>query len=782
MSDPTRAATERLPIKLIEPRQGTERRVKAGGGEKKPFIPVTDAVRSSLSTQVKAIADAIRPQIGITGAAPVRVQLRSKALAKSHRPTRLFNQRTCPIVGVGSHGELFVKATPEGLSQLDELITNGTSDQVVKDISTLTAIEAVTPQERRKKKAPLQILQASPKIGSNRFLTRVRLFDFGASQERLIADFEAACAQREIPFSRRGYGRHTQAYGVACRNEADIEALSRVVGVRSIIGMPILRNIRAKAVEKGAAPSGLPDPSQVEGDYPCVVVVDSGIDKSLPQLMKWVAGSETTVTPQTENTGHGTFVAGLIVWGERLNPNMAAIDSAPCGVFDLQVIPNDDPAFGDIEDLYESEFLYTLEQALIRHANKYKVWNLSLGTDEVCAEDEFSAFAEQLDDLQEKYQVSFVLAAGNCANPLMPYPRTAAHHAAGRITAPADSVLGVTVGAISHQAYNGNGPNIGELSPFSRHGSGPNSIIKPDLVHFGGTCSIDGHHQSGIRSITRAGVGEDLGTSFAAPLVSRSLAQIYHQITPTPSPVLARALLTHHARDPRTGGRVPVEDVNYLGFGRPVPPPYCLECEPHQSTLIFTDTLRPGFFLEWDDFPYPPSLKRGGKYYGDITMTIAFAPSRSGNWGTEYCETHIEAHFGVYRMVKGKKDANGERKLEPKFFGQVPPEHANPERLFEDVQIRELRKWAPVRTYHGDLSKGVLGDRWRLKLQLLTRHDDPEIQPRHAQPFALIVTISDPDKKVEVYDEMARQLRSRYQSENLTLRAAARIRANNQQP
>ena len=33
------------------------------------------------------------------------------------------------------------------------------------------------------------------------------------------------------------------------------------------------------------------------------------------------------------------------------------------------------------------------------------------------------------------------------------------------------------------------------------------------------------------------------------------LAQVYHQITPTPSPVLARALITHHARDPRTGLR-----------------------------------------------------------------------------------------------------------------------------------------------------------------------------------------------------------------------------------
>ena len=94
------------------------------------------------------------------------------------------------------------------------------------------------------------------------------------------------------------------------------------------------------------------------------------------------------------------------------------------------------------------------------------------------------------------------------------------------------------------------------------------------------------------------------------------LAQVYHQITPTPSPVLARALITHHARDPRTGFRVPDGEENYFGFGLPVAPPYCLECSPHFATLVFDDTLRPGYFLEWDDFPYPPCLTNDGKYFG----------------------------------------------------------------------------------------------------------------------------------------------------------------------
>src|SRR2546430_14875912 len=112
---------------------------------------------------------------------------------------------------------------------------------------------------------------------------------------------------------------------------------------------------------------------------------------------------------------------------------------------------------------------------------------------------------------------------------------------------PADSVLGIAVGAISHVDYPNGGPKRNEPSAFSRHGAGPNYVIKPDLVHYGGSCSTDGVHIAGIRSVNGAASAENLGTSFATPLVSRTLAQIYHQITPAPKPGLARALLTHHA-------------------------------------------------------------------------------------------------------------------------------------------------------------------------------------------------------------------------------------------
>jgi serine protease AprX len=772
-TQPTRH--ERLPIKLIMPKQGIERRVPPGGPPPEPFRPVDAKYRNHLSNQVAALRNAVIPQIRHTGTAPIRVKLLSKAVAKSHRPEHLFSSQSCPIIGSGRLGELFVKATSKGLDQLTDIIENNQTERIKKELSCVETIEPITPVYRRGGLEAKDVLRRSPR-GKHGFITRVRLFNYGADsdQTKLVDDLKSTCRKREIRLSQEGYSPSSFTYAIECRTVDDVESLSRVIGVRSIVHMPLIRTIRPRMFNPKPLPK-LPSRNDATGDFPVVVVVDSGISDRVPGLESWVVGRDSDVAPQYQNTDHGTFVAGLICWGSDLNPTINGLDSGACAVFDLQVIPNQDPGKGDTQALLESEFLVSLEAALREHANKYRVWNLSLGTDTVCSLDEFSALAEELDNLQEKYRVSFVISAGNYDTPpLLDFPRTATQVEAGRITTPADSVLGITVGAISHVDYKKNGPKEHHPSAFSRHGAGPNYVIKPDLVHYGGSCSTDYGHIAGIRSVSGTGSAENLGTSFATPLVSRTLAQIYHQITPTPSPVLARALLTHHARDPRTKLRVPDGDENYFGFGLPAPIPYCLECMPHTSTLVFDDILRPGYFLEWDDFPYPPSLRRQGKYFGEIWMTVAFAPARGARWGSEYCETHIDAHFGVYRGQKSRETGL----VKTKFVGLVPPEHKNVGLLYETYQVEKLRKWAPVRTYYGNLSeKGERGDRWRLKLQLLTRHGMVDEEAFKPQPFSLIITISDPEKKVRVYDEMAQIVRSRFQAQNLNIRIAARIRA-----
>ena len=425
---------QRLLIKVIMPKQGTERKVPDGGTPTRPFRTVDAKYRSRLSSQVTAIRTAIAPQIKTAGAAPVRVKLLSKAVAKSHRPERLFSPQSCPIVGGGSLGELFVKATLEGLDRLGKIIDDNRSDQITKELSCVEMIEPVTPVYRRSRLDAEEVLQRSPR-GKHGFITRVRLFNFGADrgQPKLVEDFKITCRKRGITVrSNRGYLPSSFTYEIECRDVEDVEVLSNIVGVRSIAPMPLIRTIRPRTFAAKPLPP-LPKADNVTGDFPVVVVVDSGISDKNPGLESWVVGRDSYVAPRYRNTDHGSFVAGLICWGRQLNPTIAGLDNNPCGVFDLQVIPNDDPAKGATLPLLESEFLVSLEEALQQHANKFKVWNLSLGTDTVCALDRFSKLAEELDNLQERYQVSFVISAGNYYNPpLLDFPRAGGQLQAGR--------------------------------------------------------------------------------------------------------------------------------------------------------------------------------------------------------------------------------------------------------------------------------------------------------------------------------------------------------------
>jgi len=699
-ADSSSPPTDRLFIKVILPRQGTERRVPGGGSPPEPFRRVDTEFRKSLSTRTQALRSALAPAARKLGAAPARVQLVTQAFAKSHRPETLLSDMTCPIIGAGRLGELFIRATPSGLNNLDKMILRGDSPQIRKELSSIETIGPITPLERLGGKTVIDVLRRAPKTHEG-YVTKVQLFDIGLGDNRIEEDFREQCASASIRVRRRGYTTDSGYFEVICHKAADIELLSNIIGVRTVRQMPTLTTIRSAASQRRPLPRNLPLPDGSLSQYPIVAVVDSGVREGIPELDAWVLGRESTVAPEYQNTFHGTFVAGLVAFPLNLNAGLTGIDSTPCAVFDVQVIPNGDPAFGEIDALLESQLLQDLATILKEHSNEIKVWNLSLGTDELCSLDSFSSLAIELDRLQETYGVSFVISAGNYdERPSLDYPRTPPQLEIGRITTPADSVLGVTVGSVAHMTYPKTGPSEGEPSPFSRHGAGPNFIIKPDLVHYGGTCRPDGTQHHGVQSVVEDGkLGDGCGTSFSTPLVSRLLANIYHQVTPRPSRELARAILTHHARDPRSGFRVPDSEENFLGFGLPTATPLCLQCEPWMSTLVFEDTLRPGYYLEWDDFPFPPSLRRNGRYFGDIWMTLAFAPARSSSWGSEYCETHIDAHFGVY-TTRTTRATGTRREI---FRGLVPPEHKNPGLLYEFFQVEKLRKWAPVRTYFGSL-------------------------------------------------------------------------------
>lgn len=754
-------AEDRLYIKLILPGQGRDRTVPGGGGKNEPFKEITPEFTNTILKTLDQAVQTIKAETTYLEIIPLQVFLEKKAYAKSHRPTDLFNERTCPIIGVGKLGELFLKATPNGIDKLKTKIKQKKSNNIRKSISTIKEINIVSSQRKMHGYNSKQLFDNSPLIKGKKTL-KVSLFDYRNDTENEVKDheFEAYLDSNNVNFEKCSQYHNRDIYKIQVKNENDISIVSKALMVREVSPLPTFRAIKSTHFDSVPFPKKLPGIGENFSNYPVVAVVDSGINPKIEQLQEWIYQKEVFVSPTEINTYHGTFVSGIIVWGHHFN-DLPEIGNTPCRILDIHILPNDDPTMGNVGVVTEPELLQSLEQCLQKHANRVKVWNLSLGTDQLCRLDQFSDFAIQLDDLQDIFNVSFVIAAGNYSDvPLLPYPRKTAESEKGRITIPSDSVLGITVGSISHADHSA-GTKKGEPSPFSRNGPGPNYIIKPDLVHYGGNVGLDASSRMGVRSIIGIDkIGEDMGTSFSTPFISRQLASIYNTITPSPSPTLARAILTHAARDSRDKGRIEDKEDHFLGFGTPLDIDNALQCTPWMTTLVFQETLRPRYFKEWDYFPFPDSLIKGKRFKGEIWMTLAYPPLRNPAFGTEYVETYIDTSFGTYRGIE--------------FKGQVPPEHRNKSELYEHFQVEHLRKWAPVRTFYRHLGKGVLADRWRLKVRLLRRNSTLELSS-FEQPFVLILTIADPEKKAPVYDEMAKQLRNRFQTQNILVRPQIKV-------
>jgi hypothetical protein len=485
VADPTKAnPRERLLIKVIMPKQGTERRVPPGGTPPKAFRPVNHEYRQSLSAQVSAIRAAIVPQVRKAEAAPVRVKLLSKAAAKSHRPDSLFSAASCPIVGAGRLGELFVRATPNGLDRLAKVIERNDTDQITKELSCVESIEAVTPAYRRGGINATDILRRCPR-GKRGFITRIGLFNYGASgnQAALVDDFLNACKAREIKApTTRGYSPGSFTFEAECHTVEDVEALSRVVGVRSISPMPLIRTVRPRMFAAKPLPQ-LPAASEVAGDFPVVVVVDSGVSDQVAGLKSWIAGRDTQVAPPyRERPTHGTFVAGLICWGAELNPNLSpASRESPCAVFDLQVLPQRrTPAMGEtLSVLTESGVpsRRSTRSAASSTRTRFKVWNHLPGDGRrVFARPISRRWRKSSTTCRRRYQVSFVISAGNYVTP--PLLGLSACGGAARCKRagsprPADSVLGITVGAMSHVGLQGSRGRKSRVTRRRSRGTAP---------------------------------------------------------------------------------------------------------------------------------------------------------------------------------------------------------------------------------------------------------------------------------------------------------------------
>lgn len=164
-----------------------------------------------------------------------------------------------------------------------------------------------------------------------------------------------------------------------------------------------------------------------------------------------------------------------------------------------------------------------------------------------------SILGYELDALQLKKNVQFIVSSGNHQLwSVEPKLENILEDDDSRISAPADSMLSIVVGAVSGETHPNSLSSANEIASYSRRGPGFNGFFKPDLTAYGGSIayvagSVSVPEDKYSLLLDKNGkLTPDAGTSFTAPIVAGDFAEILN-IIPNQDILLAKALLYHNA-------------------------------------------------------------------------------------------------------------------------------------------------------------------------------------------------------------------------------------------
>ncbi|NLB76448.1 MAG: S8 family peptidase [Crenarchaeota archaeon] len=733
----------RLPIQVVIPRDN-DYNAPPPGGSKKYLEPFTPELQNTIATQCLNLQMSLQNSFQEFPSTPCigKVVMKEKAIAKSHKPTALFKPNTCPIVGAEKLDEVLIKVTPQGLRHLINTVNFASSEDVKINMTKIKEIKAYALSD----KINIQDFDSHESFVEP---IKVRLFHFddATDNEYYTHGFEEHIKQFGLEVVKLNYGKNLCVYKLYCKNKEILKRVIEYPGVHKISFFPQYSYEFPHIAQAKKQLINLPPPVSGE-DYPIIGIIDSGIMPGHKFLEPWIYKREVFVAESYRNYEHGTFVAGIVQYGNILN--LSAQKQQHYRILDVVVSPNNEPEKGPVDSLTEDSLINILHDVIGRYHHEVKVWNMSLGTNKLCG-DMISDFAIALDDIQDTYKIDIILSAGNYITPpLRKWPPLDDLQDQDRVTAPADSVRAIAVGSVA---------NIGIVgyvekdmpSPFSRRGPGANYLIKPDVVFYGGNCMSDLCYEgTGVVSLDLDGnIVEGIGTSYSAPAISSIYAGLRNGIIEERSREFSKAFLIHSASVPQKAKKDTKEYDKYFGFGLPMQNlEDILTCTSSEVTVVFSGKLYDGSFIEFNDFPFPKSLYRNGKCYGEIKMTLAYTPKIDASFGQEYCRANIDAHFGTYDYIDEEGRVKG-------FSSKVPLEKKWDQK-YEKARVENGFKWNPIKSYSRSIKKGIAQKPWRLMIDSVARLGDNY----EGQEFVLFITIADPNGN-DIYTEMIQALRAR---------------------
>ena len=658
------------------------------------------------------------------------------SFAPSHTPRDLFHEDMgCRLVAPFTRGYL-IEATVDYLPLLAGKIGNPNNTASRVDISRVENLNAFDQKAVLRGREIDQLWDKAPEFDEGRlFAVRFTPFHDGQARRALLetidrqssegillpvypvlrlpppADSDAPSEQL-VPVATAGQtsiARALRTYRNTGFARATVifrrrDALAEFVASGASYRIDPVRPLNLAAPGEGVEPG--PAAPDVAGQ-PIVAVVDGGLTSSKYKPAEaWAA--PPFVADGVANGKHGNRVSSLVVHGHQWNNNRP-LPELNCRLGTVQAVPRDNANHViDFEQLANY-----LAQVAGAHPDTH-IWNISANTREPEDDpDQISDFGDSLTRWARSLGVLPVVSVGNVS------PSNS-----DRLCAPADCEAALVVGG--RLADDAGNPESG--CPNCLPGPGPDGMLKPDLSWF-----------STLRVI---GGGTARGSSYATPLVSGLAAHTFANLK-EPTPDLVRALLINLAEQEAHKAR--------LGWGTPYHGHLPWNCAPGTVTLAWKAALRPGTAYYWSDIPIPSELTRGGKLFGQASLTAILNPLVSPFGGPNYFASRLETSL-QYKNGRGTWAS---------LLGSMR-ESSTPE---QDAR-REFAKWQPVRRTRRDFTKkgGLVfsGDQMRLYGRVFTR-DLYQFGIQHhsqldAQEVVFVLTFVAAEESAPIYNTMAQEL------------------------
>jgi hypothetical protein len=264
-----------------------------------------------------------------------------------------------------------------------------------------------------------------------------------------------------------------------------------------------------------------------------IIEIDSGV-KILQEFQGRVTTAsalDTVFNDGEDKDNHGTPIASLLIFGQhdRNQPPRFKVRSYK--------------AFEQNNAQLRKEDLYTaINYVLERHNGKSTICTSSINFINFDQAIEYET--RKIELLIQSKNVCFVNSAGNISNAVSKIQNRTTTHVdlwnSNYVQHPADATSVVAVGSYCCAGNSSDGKAITTPSCFSRRGTEivrkniPKVILKPEVLEFGGNYTVDGApNDQGVSMLGMNGVMHEHGTSFAAPLFARYLADIAKSLVGT---------------------------------------------------------------------------------------------------------------------------------------------------------------------------------------------------------------------------------------------------------